>query len=98
MNDISTMNKIMEYMSLGRPIVQFDLREGRVSAGEASLYSKRNDVASLAEDILKLVDDPEMCARMGEIGQERFRSSLSWEAQIPHLLAAYKRALEKGRT
>jgi glycosyltransferase involved in cell wall biosynthesis len=98
MNDISTMNKIMEYMSLGRPIVQFDLREGRVSAGEASLYSKRNDVASLAEDILKLVDDPEMCARMGEIGQERFRSALSWEAQIPHLLAAYKRALEKGRT
>jgi glycosyltransferase involved in cell wall biosynthesis len=98
MNDISTMNKIMEYMSLGRPIVQFDLREGRVSAGEASLYSKRNDVASLAEDILKLVDDPEMCARMGEIGQERFRSALSWEAQIPHLLAAYKRALEKGCT
>jgi glycosyltransferase involved in cell wall biosynthesis len=96
MNDISTMNKIMEYMSLGRPIVQFDLREGRVSAGEASLYAKRNDVAALAEDILKVVDDPVMGARMGEIGQQRFRSALSWEAQIPHLLAAYKRALEKG--
>lgn len=98
MNDISTMNKIMEYMALGRPIVQFDLREGRVSAGEASLYAKRNDVTSLAEGILQLVDDPEMCARMGEIGKQRFRSSLSWEAQIPQLLAAYKAALEKGRT
>ena len=52
MNDISTMNKVMEYMALGKPIVQFDLREGRVSAGEASLYATRNDAAALAADAI----------------------------------------------
>lgn len=93
MNDISTMNKIMEYMALGRPIVQFDLCEGRVSAGPASLYAERNDVTSLAEGIVQLVDDQELRTRMGHLGQERFRATLNWESQIPQLLSAYKRAL-----
>jgi glycosyltransferase involved in cell wall biosynthesis len=93
MNDISTMNKVVEYMALGKPIVQFDLREGRVSAGEASLYAERNDVTSFAECIMRLVDDPDLCAVMGEAGRQRFQASLSWEAQVPQLLAAYKRAL-----
>jgi hypothetical protein len=47
MNDISTMNRIVEYMALGKPMVQFGLPEGGVSAGDASLYAKRNDVRSL---------------------------------------------------
>jgi glycosyltransferase involved in cell wall biosynthesis len=92
MNDISTMNKIMEYMALGKPIVQFDLHEGRVSAGEASLYAARNDAASLGQCIVKLIDDPEARASMGRLGARRLRSSLSWESQIPRLLAAYERA------
>ena len=92
MNDISAMNKIVEYMALGRPIVQFDLHEGRLSAGPASLYAERNNVTSLAEAIVQLIDDQEMGARMGQLGQERFRASLSWESQVPKLLAAYKRA------
>jgi glycosyltransferase involved in cell wall biosynthesis len=97
MNDISTMNKIMEYMALGKPIVQFDLREGRVSAGEASIYAERNNVASLAAGILRIIDDPELGARLGRIGQQRFETTLSWEIQVPKLLAAYKRALSKRR-
>jgi len=91
------MNKIVEYMALGKPIVQFDLHEGRVSAGEASLYAKRNDVASLADGIMRLVDDSEMAERMGQIGRERLASTLSWELQVPELLAAYERALGSGR-
>ena len=97
MNDISTMNKVMEYMALGKPIVQFDLHEGRFSAGDASLYAARNDVTSLAEGIIRLVDDAELCARMGEIGRQRLVTMLSWELQVPRLLAAYDRALRKGR-
>ena len=57
MNDRSTMNKIMEYMALGKPIVQFDLTEGRVSAGEASWYARPNDVADLAQKMVALLDD-----------------------------------------
>ena len=94
MNDISTMNKIMEYMALGRPVVQFDLREGRVSAAGASLYAARNDAAALAGGILRLVDDPELGARMGEAWR-RLTTMLSWEQQIPALLAAYRRVLDR---
>src|SRR5690606_38072246 len=39
MNNLSTMNKIMEYMALKKPIVQYDLKEGRFSAQAASLYA-----------------------------------------------------------
>jgi glycosyltransferase involved in cell wall biosynthesis len=97
MNDISTMNKVMEYMALGKPIVQFDLHEGRVSAGAASLYAKRNDVSSLAECIVQLIDDTEMRERMGKIGKQRLLTMLSWEVQVPKLLAAYQRALPDWR-
>ena len=54
MNDKSTMNKIMEYMALGKPIVQFDLTEGRFSAQEASLYAKENDVVDMADKIVSV--------------------------------------------
>ena len=55
MNDMSTMNKIMEYMALGKPIVQFDLAEGRFSAREASLYAR--DAADFGDKIVELLDD-----------------------------------------
>ncbi len=93
MNDISTMNKIMEYMALGKPVVQFDLTEGRVSAGDASLYAAANDAQDLADCILRLVDDEALRTRMGELGRQRMRTDLCWEAQVPELLAAYDRAL-----
>jgi glycosyltransferase involved in cell wall biosynthesis len=95
MNDISTMNKVMEYMALGKPIVQFDLHEGRVSAGGASLYAARNDAASLAAGIVQLIDDPEARTRMGQIGQQRLITTLSWELQVKELLGAYERVLDK---
>jgi glycosyltransferase involved in cell wall biosynthesis len=96
MNDISTMNKVMEYMALSKPIVQFDLHEGRVSAGEASLYAVRNDVSSLAEGIVRLVDDAELRSQMGAIGHQRLVTTLSWEQQVPRLLAAYRRVLDRA--
>src|SRR5690606_24093916 len=65
MNDRSTMNKIMEYMALGKPIVQFDLTEGRFSAQGASLYAENTDVADFGDKILKLLDAPEQREAMG---------------------------------
>jgi glycosyltransferase involved in cell wall biosynthesis len=89
MNDKSTMNKIMEYMALGKPIVQFDLTEGRVSAGEASWYARPNDVGDLADHIVRLLDDEPARRRMGRIGRERVLNELAWEHEAPRLLAAY---------
>ncbi|HYR37420.1 MAG TPA: glycosyltransferase family 4 protein [Burkholderiales bacterium] len=89
MNDISTMNKIMEYMALGKPIVQFDLAEGRYSAQAASLYAERNDPLDLGAKIVELLDDPERRKSMGEFGRRRVMEELEWRHEAPKLLAAY---------
>ncbi|MCX2980986.1 glycosyltransferase WbuB [Halieaceae bacterium IMCC14734] len=89
MNDKSTMNKIMEYMALAKPIVQFDLIEGKFSAGESSLYAKRNDEEDFAEKILQLLGDPELRTTMGEFGRNRVISQLEWSFEQPKLLDAY---------
>jgi glycosyltransferase involved in cell wall biosynthesis len=90
MNDKSTMNKIMEYMALAKPIVQFDLTEGRFSAREASLYAKRNDPVDMAEKIVQLLEDPEARRRMGEYGRNRVETELEWRYEAPKLLQAYE--------
>jgi glycosyltransferase involved in cell wall biosynthesis len=93
MNDKSTMNKIMEYMSLAKPIVQFDVTEGRFSAQDASLYARANDPVDLAKKIITLVDDPAARARMGALGRARVENELGWQHQIAPLLDAYRQAL-----
>lgn len=96
MNDISTMIKVMEYMALGKPIVQFDLKEGRFSADKASVYcDNSNPIKSLAERISWLLDHPEEREAMGEFGRKRVVESLAWEHSVTNLLAAYERAFHK---
>jgi len=94
MNDVSTMIKIMEYMALSKPIVQFDAKEGRFSAQEASLYAGKDDgVADFAAKIIWLLDRPEERRKMGELGRKRVEEQLAWEYSVPNLLAAYREAL-----
>lgn len=90
MNDKSTMNKIMEYMALAKPILQFDLSEGRFSAQEASLYARRNDTKDLAEKILLLLDDQIKRKAMGDFGRNRIITELEWKYEEPKLLEAYR--------
>lgn len=89
MNDKSTMNKVLEYMALGKPIVQFDLTEGRFSAQDASLYAKRNDARDLADKIAQLLDDPARREAMGAFGRNRILNELSWDHTSRALLSAY---------
>ncbi len=93
MNDLSTMNKILEYMAFEKPIVQFDVKEGRFSAQDASLYAKSNDPEDMARLIVDLLDDQQRRAEMGRTGRERVESELSWDYQIEPLVTAYRRAL-----
>jgi glycosyltransferase involved in cell wall biosynthesis len=90
MNDRSTMIKIMEYMALGKPIVQYDLTEGRFSAQEASLYARPSDPIDFAGKMLEILDHPELAQRMGKFGVQRVRNELAWEHQAKKLLAAYE--------
>jgi glycosyltransferase involved in cell wall biosynthesis len=95
MNDISTMIKIMEYMALAKPIVQFDSKEGKFSAREASLYADKT-AADFAEKIIWLMERPEERKRMGDFGRLRVEKELAWSHSVPNLLAAYERAFTKG--
>src|SRR5262249_40225887 len=90
MNDISTMNKVMEYMALGKPIVQFDLNDGRFSAQRASVYARRNDALAVAAKIAELLDDPAGRAAMGAFGRRRVENELEWRHEAPKLVAAYE--------
>ncbi len=94
-NDKSTMNKVMEYMALGKPIVQFEMHEGRFSAQEASLYAKPNDVEDFGNKILELLGDVERCRVMGDLGRRRLKEVFSWGKSEKELLKAYE-ALFKG--
>lgn len=90
-NQMCTMNKVMEYMALGKPIVQYEMREGRASAGEASVYAASEE--AFADEIVRLLDDEPLRSRMGAIGLRRMHEALGWERQVPQLLAAYDRLL-----
>jgi len=90
LNDVSTMNKIMEYMAMGCPLVSFDLREARVSAGDAALYATPNDERAFAALVAQLLDDPAARERMGEIGRARVEGPLSWKHSTEALLEAYR--------
>lgn len=95
LNDVSTMNKVMEYMAMARPIVSFDLREARVSAGDAALYAPPNSEPEFATLIARLLDDPEQRRRMGAIGQARVNGPLSWAHSQHALLDAYHAAVSR---
>ena len=89
MNNLSTMNKIIEYMALGRPIVQFDVKEGRYSAQESSLYACANDSTDFARCVVRVLSDQARADLMGVNGRRRFESELSWESQVPRLIELY---------
>lgn len=93
LNDVSTMNKVMEYMAMSKPIVSFELREARVSAGDAAVYAPANDETEFAALVSRLLDDPEERVRMGKLGQARVAGALSWENSAKALIAAYEHAL-----
>jgi glycosyltransferase involved in cell wall biosynthesis len=94
LNDVSTMNKIVEYMAMGLPVVSFDLREARVSAADAALYARPNDESDFAAQIASLLDQPDRREQMAELGRRRANGELSWEFSTRQLLRAYSRALE----
>ena len=99
MNNISTMIKIMEYMALGKPIVQFDLKEGRFSAQGASSYADtHNQVPDFAAKLLDLVENQNQRMKMGAFGRKRVMEALSWEFSVDNLLAAYRRAIRTHGT
>jgi glycosyltransferase involved in cell wall biosynthesis len=93
LNERSTMNKLMEYMALGKPTVAFDLKETRYSAQQAALFVTPNDELAFAEKVIWLLDNPNECRRLGELGRARVANELAWEYSAPQLIKAYSEGL-----
>ncbi len=96
LNDASTMNKVVEYMAMGRPLVSFELTEARVSASEAAAYAPANDERAFAAAVDELLRDPDRRARMGEVGRSRVEQQLSWAVSRRNLLDTYRRLLDRS--
>ena len=103
LNDLSTMNKSMEYMAFELPVVAFELRETRVSCGDAAVYVRPNDIRDYAEAIVQLMDDEPKRALLGKVGRTRVEQELAWGHQERAYLDVYQRvtagtkALERSR-
>jgi glycosyltransferase involved in cell wall biosynthesis len=93
---VSTWIKVMEYMALSKPVISFDLKETRRSAGEAAVYVTPNDEPAFAAAIQALMDDPGRRARMGQIGRERIEHELGWSITSRNLVSAYDRLLARN--
>jgi glycosyltransferase involved in cell wall biosynthesis len=91
LNDVSTMNKTMEYMAFELPVVAFDLRETRVSAGEAAVYVEPNDEQAYAEAIVAMMDDEPGRGRLGKLGRARVEQELAWSHSARAYLGVYER-------
>jgi len=96
LNDVSTMNKTMEYMAFELPVVAFDLRETRVSAGDAGVYVEPNDVHKYAAAIVALMDDEPRRAMLGKLGRARVEQELAWDHQARAYLGVYRRMTGNG--
>jgi glycosyltransferase involved in cell wall biosynthesis len=92
-NEISTMNKTLEYMSFALPVVTFDLAEARVSAGPAAVYVEGTDVEGFATEVAKLLDDPERRRSLGELGRARIVDLFAWSHQEGPYVEVYRKLL-----
>ena len=95
LNDVSSMNKVVEYMAMGRPLVSFELIEARVTAQDAAVYAPANDEREFGRLVGELLDDPERRERMGALGRRRVEEALSWEVSKGNLLEAYADLLNR---
>jgi glycosyltransferase involved in cell wall biosynthesis len=90
LNDVSTMNKTMEYMSFELPVVAFDLHETRISAGSAAVYVTPNDVHEYAKAIVDLADDQATREQLAKDGRTRVEDELAWEHQRRAYLGVFQ--------
>jgi glycosyltransferase involved in cell wall biosynthesis len=96
LNDVSTMNKTMEYMAFGLPTVAFDLRETRVSAKDAAVYATPNEVDDYARLIVELLEDEQKRKVMSVAARARIDDELAWSHQRENYVGVYDRLLHKS--
>lgn len=90
---IGTAIKIMEYMAVGKPIVQYNIGEGMVTAGESSIYIRNNDKIAFGDAIIELLKNKKKRDVMGKIGRKRIEEKFQWAVQEKKLINLYYKVM-----
>lgn len=91
-----TSPMLLTAMSYALPIVASDIPEIRETVGEAGMYFRRGDVASLTATLAGLIGSAER-GRIGMELRQRALAEYSWDAVTARYEEAYKTALSKAR-
>ncbi|SDC92556.1 glycosyltransferase family 4 protein [Actinokineospora iranica] len=94
LNDVSTMNKTMEYMAYALPVVAYRLTETVVSGGDCAVYVEPGDSDGLADAVVALADDPDRRAELGAAGRRRAEQVLDWRPQAEAYVGVYDELLD----
>jgi glycosyltransferase involved in cell wall biosynthesis len=90
LNHRTTMVKIVEYLSLGRPTVAYALRETSRTAGDAAVLAPCGDRARFVAAIVAFARSPELRDEYAARARRR-ASDLGWESSEKALLEGYAR-------
>jgi glycosyltransferase involved in cell wall biosynthesis len=85
---------MIEYLSFGRPVVAFELREHRNTAGDCAVYVEPNDEILMSTAIRDLLIDEKRREDMTQRGRKRFYDVLAWENSESELIERYRRLLD----
>jgi glycosyltransferase involved in cell wall biosynthesis len=85
-------NALLEYMAAGRAVVAtcVGANPELLRGGECGLLVPAGDVAALADGLRKLMDDPELAARLGANARQSVRENYSRDAMRRRFEAFYE--------
>ena len=85
--------KLLNYMALGLPTVAFDTPVAREYLGACGVYAERGSATSLADRLIRLVDDGELRQQLGRQLQQRAAEQYDWNRAAVKIVDVYKEAL-----
>ncbi|MCP4649196.1 MAG: glycosyltransferase family 4 protein [PVC group bacterium] len=91
-NDITRCKsplKIAEYMASGKPIVASNVGEVKCMLGGVGVVTTPGDPQSLAEGVMKLLNDEPLCKRLSQKARKRAEEIYNWRNTAENLLNVY---------
>ncbi|MDP3713013.1 MAG: glycosyltransferase family 4 protein [Mycobacteriales bacterium] len=93
--NVSTHNKVLEYMAHGLPMVCYALQETQRVAGSAAAVSLVQTPGALADVAARLLLDPEERRQRGLAARARLDQNWVWESQAPDYVRAIAQAADR---
>ena len=90
-HDTTYANKLFQYMSFSLPLLVSDAKaqNNLINKVKSGLVHKQKDVNEIAEKIMLLYNDPELCSELGQNGKHFIEQKFSWEKVSRNLKDLY---------